>query len=103
MIKDLIKKYWWQILFFSLAVIADAGMDYVNFQLPKDSGFWSLHTHGWRIDAWHSLKVVKWTFIAVGMVRSADWLVIAGVLNYMLHEIVYHKILKRLKNGNSND
>ena len=95
MIFKLLKKYWWQILFFSLAVCCDAGMDYFNFQVPYDSGFWSLHTSGWRIDAWHGLKVLKWAFIAIGMVPTWDWLILAGLLNSFWHGLVYHRILKK--------
>jgi hypothetical protein len=94
MIIALLKKYWRQSLFFSLAVVCDAGMDYFNFQVPYDSGFWSLTTDGWRFDAWHTLKVTKWTFIVIGMAPTWDFIAVAGALNYIIHEYVY-KILKR--------
>jgi len=101
MIWTLIKRYWFQIIFFSLAVACDAGMDYFNFVVPHDSGFWSLHTEGLRFDAWHSLKVLKWTFIAIGMVPTFDWIIVAGALNSFLHGFIYHRILKNLKRNNS--
>ena len=80
---------------FCLAVSCDAGMDYINFQIPYDSGFWSLHTSGPRFDAWHILKVLKWTFIAFGMVRTTGTVFVLGLLNYFLHDLIYHKILKK--------
>ena len=88
------RRYWRQILCFALAVACDAGMDHFLFSVPYDSGFWSLHTSGWRFDAWHTLKIIKWTFIAVGMAPTWDFLAIAGALNYIIHEFVY-KLLKK--------
>ena len=94
MIAALFKKYWRQILCFALAVVCDTAMDYFNFQVPHDSGFWSLHTEGWKFDVWHSLKFIKFTLIAIGMVPTWDFIAIAGSLNYIIHEYLY-KILKR--------
>lgn len=93
--KSFLRRYWIQVLFFSLAIICDACMDYINFQIPYDSGFWSLHTGGLRFDVWHILKVIKWTFVAFGMIPKLNWLILAGALNLFWHELIYHKILKR--------
>ena len=94
-----LKQNWWKLLLFSLAVACDAGMDHYNFHVPHDQGFWSLTTEGWRFDIWHVLKVIKWTFIAIGM--SGRWffkypvLITYAVLNYFIHELLFHKILRR--------
>lgn len=93
---SILKRYWPQFLFFSLAVACEGAMDYFNFQVPHDSGFWSLHTEGCRVDAWHSLKILKWTFIALGMVPRFKALLLFALINYAVHEFVY-KTLKRTK------
>ena len=54
-------------MFFSLAVALDASMDYIHFQKPVDSGFWSIHTTDtW--DAWHIAKKIKWACIVLAIV-----------------------------------
>lgn len=90
---------WFKILMFGLAVFFDAVMDYFNFQVAYDSGFWSLHTEGSKFDAWHTAKVLKWTCVVFAVIGkdniklSTVW--IYGSINYIVHEVVYHKILKR--------
>ena len=81
---------------FALAVVCDAAMDYYAFQVVHDSGYFSLHTDGWRIDIWHNLKIVKFGFIAFGMIPKPDMLILFGLINYTVHEFVY-KALKRSK------
>ena len=87
-------------MFFALAVACDGTMDYFNFQVPYDSGFWSLHTAD-IIDAWHITKLFKWTFIVMAIVgrEGLKWsiLLVYAVLNYVIHETIYHKILKKGK------
>jgi len=94
-----LKKYWLTLLFFALAVACDAGMDYFNFQVEYNSGWWSL-TDGTN-DVWHWLKKLKWLFIVLAILRKEGitgasklvWLVIYGTINLIIHETLY-KILK---------
>jgi len=92
---------WWVVLMFACAVGMDAVMDYFMFQVPHDSGFWSLHTSGWRIDAWHMSKIVKFAFVALGMWgrKNIHWFLVVSfaAINYMVHEFIYKKVLKNDK------
>ena len=92
-----LKKHWWPLLFFALAVACDATMDYFNFQVVYNSGWWSI-TDGWN-DVWHWLKKLKWLFIVFAIVGKdgLKWNVMFAyaVINLVVHEVLYHKILKR--------
>ena len=92
-----------QIWWFSFAIICRACADYLNFQVPYDSGFWSLKTDGiWWNDAWHLFIVLMMLCFAIGMTYEFkgsvfDFIVIAGGLNSFWHGLVYHRILKKLR------
>lgn len=92
--KEAFRKYWWKTLLLILAVIADAAMDYFNFQVAHDSGFWSLHTED-TAGAWHWIKKLKWLFLIIA-IYGLNWLVVlGGLINYFFHEFFYHKIFKK--------
>ena len=94
-----IKENWWVLLFFTLAVIADALMDHILFDLPWDNGFWSLHTEASKIDAWHMTKLLKWLFIVFAIVGKDRLkyhiLWVFAAINVLFHELVLKSILRR--------
>jgi hypothetical protein len=96
----MIKANWFKILMFALAVALDALMDHFNFHVAHDSGWFSLHTEGYRGfggDVWHTLKILKWTAIVFGMAGKISvkysYLYFYGLcaaLNYFIHESILH-------------
>jgi hypothetical protein len=105
-ILKIIRDYWWQILCFGLGVIAYAYQQALSFYYPYDNGFWSLHTHGSRFDAWHISGVVMLFFMVLGMIPRHKQLrirlaalAVFGLANYILHEYFLHKVFKP-KKGN---
>ena len=97
-----LKENWWRLLFFTLWVAVDAFMDHLNFHVPHDSGWWSLHTEGYRgpgSDAWHTFKLLGIFFVVLGMVGKSAMkhyvLLFFAILNYFTHEILLHKIFKK--------
>lgn len=99
------KRYWWQMMWFSIGVIFTALMDYFDFQVPHDSGFWSLTTTPpWYDDAWHWSKVLMLASFGMGMIpRDKPKLILLavfGALNSLFHGLVYHHILKKLGRRN---
>jgi len=96
------KQNWWRLLFFTLAVATNGAMDHLNFHVPHDSGWWSLHTEGYRGfggDAWHSLKWIMWTFVLIGMSGKDALkyyvLLSYAILNSFAHGLVFKRILGR--------
>lgn len=97
-------RYWWQILFFGLAVILDTFKDALTFYYPYDNGFWSLHTGPNKFDAWHVSKLLMWGCVVAGMmsreaIRKSKWYILAvfSAVNYVLHEYFLHKVFKPKK------
>jgi hypothetical protein len=74
-------------------------MDHYNFHMPHDSGWWSLHTEGSRFDVWHTLKIFKWAFVFLAIAGKDAFIysvvLTYAILNYFIHEILFHKILRR--------
>ena len=108
--KKFFKKYWHVVLtflLFGIAAALDPIMDHINFRFPHDSGFWSIHTND-QIDAWHIAKKIKWTLLIICVVgvkrvlhKSGKILFVTfALINYIFHEVLLHKILKRKKKGN---
>lgn len=95
-IKEFWLQYWLPIICIIIASISDGVMDHINFRYPYDSGFWSIHTTD-TLDAWHTIKKIKWAAIIIGMVRVGGVMVVLSVLNLIFHELVLHKILRRKK------
>jgi hypothetical protein len=54
-----------------------AFMDFINFQRPKDQGYFSLHTKGSKRDAWHDSKKLAILFFAIAAIGEAQvaWLI----------------------------
>jgi len=99
------KKYWHIIisfLLFSIAVFLDGFMDHINFRYEYDSGFWSIHVND-EMDAWHIAKKIKWAIIIIGFIGvkrvfhkiGKIWFVTGAVINYIVHEYVLHRLLKK--------
>lgn len=95
---ELFKQYWWIFLWFAIGAALNGLMDYFNFKVLHDSGFWSLHTFGARLDAWHLSKVLMLGCFAIGMIgKRKFWdypilLIIMGVIYSLIHGLVYHRI-----------
>ena len=99
MIKFL-KRNWFKILMFALAVALDALMDHFNFHVAHDSGWFSLHTKGYRGfggDVWHTLKILMWTAVFLGMAGKPSlkssylkFLGLCAALNFIIHESILH-------------
>ena len=92
------KNNWWKLLFFTLFVACTAYMDHLNFHVKHDSGWWSLHTVGYRGiggDAWHTIKYLAIRFVILGMSGkdALKYYVILSyaILNYITHTFVFRK------------
>ena len=86
----------WLLSILALAVIADAFMDFILFQRPHDSGFWSLHWNDTN-DSWHYCKKLKWFFICLAIKPDIIFLIICSFIILIFHEVFYHLIFKKLK------
>ena len=98
---DFIWKYWWQLLWFVLAVIFYAYQQALTFYYPYDNGFWSLHTGPDKFDAWHVSGVLMLGCMVMGMIQQKErtrikltGIAIFGLVNYLFHEMFLHKIFK---------
>lgn len=111
-----VKHYWKYLLLFSVLIIIDACRDYVLFEVPRDSGYFSIHQYDSN-DFWHHAKLIQWAIVLiiiylfalykvqwwdslkmywqcskVGKIRTSLFFVIAIVLNWVLHELFLHHI-----------
>jgi len=91
------KSLLWYVIFFALASFTKGFMDYIHFQRPLNSGYFSIHTKDTR-DAWHDGSRLMWFFIAVGMIGVSLYLLLFAFINYLVHELSYHEIFKRILN-----
>jgi len=82
-------------ILFAIIIIINAFMDSLNFHRKHDNGFWSLHTKGKRIDAWHTAKIIMLGLVAYGFVGfNLKVLCILAIINLVLHQLFLHFIFK---------
>ena len=95
---QLLHDYWWGFMWFAIGGGFNGLMDYFNFKVPHDTGFWSLNTKGQRLDAWHVSKILMLGCFAIGIIGQIDiWMypilfIILGVIYSIVHGAVYHRI-----------
>ena len=74
-------------------------MDGFNFQVPYDTGFWSLNTEGgwFKLDIWHLLKIIMLGWIAIPLAKKNlwKWLYLAGIA-FAGQIIIYNLLIKSL-------
>ena len=70
------------ILFWSLAIVCNAIMDYAQFRAMA-----------WQWDLWHISKQFMFLFFALAITRKIWHLLILGVLTLVIHYSFYHVIL----------
>ena len=97
---DYIFKFFW----LSIGLILLAWMDFINFQRPKDSGYFSLHTKGSKNDAWHhgkKLAILSFGIAAIGydqviylLLNPYIWL---AILAFIIQVFIYNFLLKMIK------
>jgi hypothetical protein len=93
------KQNWWKLLCFTAFVACLSTMDHLNFHVPHDSGWWSLHTEGYRGfggDGWHTLKYFAIGFVILGM-TGKDSLKYYVALSFAILNLITHKIFFRGK------
>jgi len=101
-ILDVWYKYTFEFCFLGIGFIFLAVMDFINFQFPKDSGFFSLHTKGSRFDAWHLSKRIAIFCFALAAIGDGQLLYLINnpfiqiALLAIVCQWVYH-LLKRIK------
>ena len=77
------------IYLFVAIVILLAWMDYICFQRPHDSGYFSLHTKGSKRDAWHDAKKLVLGLVAFSMLELDTLLeMLFGILEVMMNPYV---------------
>ena len=100
---DVLYNYFFELFWLSIGLILLAFMDFINFQRPKDSGYFSLHTKGNRNDAWHHSKRLAILSFAIAAIGEQQIILLidnpyiwVGVLAY-IWQLVYH-LLKFMYN-----
>ncbi len=101
LILDILYKWRFELFFISIGLALLAWMDFITFQRPKDSGYFSLHTKGSKRDAWHDAKrlcIFSFAIAAIGEPQVA-WLlanpfVWVAFLAFFIQWFGYHIILK---------
>ena len=84
-------------IYISFAVIVAlwAYMDHLDFHRPYNNGFFSLHTRGHRIDAWHVSKWIILGIITVNFVGLNVRDILAFfVISVVLHGVILHGVNK---------
>ena len=92
------------IYLFGAIVILLAWMDFICFQRPHDSGYFSLHTKGSKRDAWHDAKKLVLFLIAFIIIREDAlidifvnpyvWL---AAIAYLGQKFFYNFLFKKFK------
>ena len=98
-IMDVWHKYHFELFWLSVGLLGMAFMDFIIFQRPKDSGYWSLHTKGSRRDAWHDTKRVAILAFAVAAIGDVHLLYLVNnpFIQVALLAIILQKVYHILK------
>jgi len=89
------------IYLFSGIVILWAFMDFICFQRPYNSGYFSLHTYGLRFDAWHHSKILILFLITYSMIGYENlldyvWFALIALVGQLFF---YNFLFKKLFRG----
>ena len=93
---DRLKRNWTILIWVLIVVILTSLMDYWNFKVPHQSGFWSLTHDFW--DAWHlsknlCLMIVFWLFAKDRNFEKQEWIlywVAVALVMYVPHQLILH-------------
>ncbi len=100
-ILDVVYRFRFELLWLGAGFIGMAFMDFINFQRPKDKGYWSLHTKvgSSKRDAWHDTKRLTIFAFAIAAIGSAQllYLVNNAFLQVAILAIVCQKVYHILK------
>jgi len=89
-------------LYFFVIITILAILDGFNFQVPYDTGFWSLNTVGgmFKPDIWHTLKIGILAWIAIRELEKKDLvidirdLIYFGLIAFFGQIIIYNICFK---------
>lgn len=103
-ILDVIYTYSFELAYISLGLILLAWMDFISFQRPPDTGYFSIHTRGSKRDAWHDAKklaILCFAIAAIGEVQlvklAHNPYIIIAFLAYFWQRVIYNFLLKLIK------
>ena len=103
-ILDVLIKYYFEFIWISAGLILLAWMDFIAFQRPTDSGYFSIHTVGSKRDAWHDAKKLVIFCFAIAAIGENELLYLTnnayvwvGISAWVWQTFIYSFLLKTIK------
>ena len=103
-ISDVLSKYYFEFIWIGVGLVLLAWMDFIAFQRPTDSGYFSIHTVGSKRDAWHDAKKLAIFSFAIAAIGEGQLLYLinnayvwVGISAWVWQTFIYNFLLKTIK------